>query len=198
MKESKYEGVIKKISPKEIIEKTDPAVEHAYLRVPGKEMVDVSKVSSRDSVDVDMEKTELATRDYSGNYSTLHEHSFVGREEEPMLVATPSGDDLGHFLSQKFGSRQNAMHIAQRDIDTGEVCGYITLRKTKSTQLIEGDLNPFFGYDMSRAIADLDNGKSSNKALDEIVKGFHLQIRYTPAKGFRYESKKLRFVKEDL
>jgi hypothetical protein len=190
--------MVKKRSPKFIIEDKNPLEEHAYLRIPGMEMQDISQKSSRDKVDVDPAKVKSLLNEYSGKYSSLHEHTLAQNgEEEWGYVATPSGGDLGYFLSNKYGARQKAMHIAQRNGNSGKIEGYITLRKTKETNLIPGDKNPFFGYDMARSIVDMDEGSEANRILDKIAKDYNLQIRYTPAKGFKFDSKKLKFVKQN-
>jgi len=185
-----------KKSPKKIIEFTDPEVEHVYVRIPRREMIDVSKDSFRDRVDIDKTKSELALKDYSGRYSLLHEHP-VAPEDKIIggYVAPPSGVDLAFFLSKKYGSKQKVMHIAQRDLETGEVQGYVTLRKTKKTPLIHVEENPFVTYDLARGIADLNEGAEANRLLDKIIRDHKLQIRYTPIKGFKYDPKKLKFVK---
>tara|TARA_Y100000310_G_scaffold39747_1_gene37261 strand:- start:11302 stop:12069 length:768 start_codon:yes stop_codon:yes gene_type:complete len=187
----------KKKSAREVVESKSQDVERVYLRIPGREMVDVSKNSSRNNADIDLDKIESELEDYSGDYSLLHNHTTMQEEDDGEYFSIPSGGDLGYFLSEKYGKRQKTMQIAQRDGDTGEVQGYIILRKTKNTKLIPGEENPFSIYGLAREVSDMDQGREANKLLDEILHEYHIKIKYVPLKGYTYDSKKLKFVRDE-
>src|SRR3989344_1471147 len=114
----------KKRSSKEIIEQEkNPSVEHAYIKYPGKELIDISTDSRKDRVEPDWERIGELQKKYDKPYSMVHTHP--GETD----AAHPFGyNDIPSFLIEE---NWKTMEVAQTDNKTGKLIGYFVLRKTK-------------------------------------------------------------------
>ena len=117
----------KRKSPKEIIEsEKEKGVEHAYFKLPRGELVDISLQKEEGSVNPSQYLVnQLLDKANKKQYVQIHTHP-GGRGET--LSGVPSQEDFQHFLGLK---NIKTMVIAQRDKKTGEVQGYVLLKKTK-------------------------------------------------------------------
>ena len=182
---------MKKRSPKEIIESTsNPKVEHAYVHGSGIELTNITKDSHEVGVDVDEEKKARVLKDRK-SYSSLHTHPYGDRRKRWDIgirpPAEPSFGDIFFFLKN---SKEKYSHIAQTDEDTGEVGGYVTLAKTKKTDAALKKLAPEDAYPViTRENYDRD--------LRGIISNYHIQVRYSPAKGYKFDNEKIMFVKQE-
>jgi len=130
----------KKKNPTEILEKRgNVGVEGAYSRHPGEEFKDMSHSAGRSEVILDYSRLE------SGKpYTSLHTHPFGPEDVQEELVLgedgraikgpnIPSESDMRDFLQRP---DEKVMIIAQQDPKTGEVSGYLFIKKTSKTQEI--------------------------------------------------------------
>jgi len=114
--------MVKKRNPREIIQGvSNPRIEHAYVKFPGREMIDVSLRDSekQKSVNLDLEKIKSLAKECGiQRYSDLHTHS----EGDSI----PSANDIYSFLKSP---DIKTMIIASQNPKTGELEGYYFLRK---------------------------------------------------------------------
>jgi len=189
-------------SPKNIIEgEKEKRVEQAYIKLPGKNLINVSLEGSNKigAVSFDREKIKSFLRKYGkSKYSNLHTHF------KHDSYALPSSKDLKNFLSDD-GVR--TMFIAQVNKYTGKVNGYFCLRKTKKTKPYESPRKSIFDEKLKekkiKESAEIYESQVRNReleqALKKLEKDYHLNFRIVPAKDYGLDAKKLdsslRFVK---
>lgn len=194
----------KKKSPKEIIEKDDHRIEHAYVKFPGMELMRTTLTNAPDHVTFNVEEIkELWSQANNVKYTKVHNH--------PSGRPLPSRGDLNHFLVD---DDVKAFVIIQRDDRSGEVEGYFIMRKTKDyrpfgySQMSEDNkVNdialskaqlPLIEMTQSYDAARYESSPSSEKALlelDKMAKKYSLKYRFVPVKGKVFLKNKSRFGK---
>jgi hypothetical protein len=191
---------LKRRSPKEIIEsEADSSVEHAYMKFPGKEMVDVTYDPQKRQVSFDPLKSGLAWLD-SGKkqYTELHTHVDEADNSSSKEISIPSITDIRRFLSSEI---VKTMVVAQQY--KGKLQGYYIIRKTKETNGIDNTINMV--KDLYNIYYDISNQDGVDKGLGLLAKKYKLQYRFVPAKGYKFVSeqepdrpmlKKARFEKD--
>lgn len=147
----------KKRNPTEILEaRKNYDLEGAYFRQSGEEFQDVAHSHSRFSVIPDCSKLKKGKF-----YTSLHTHPLGPEDVQSELVLNeqgetlrgpniPSEGDMRDFLQRPY---EKTMAIAQQDPKTGEVSGYLLIRKTKKTPKIP---------EVPANQADLDNALDKN------------------------------------
>jgi len=205
----------KRISPKEVIEASNPEREHGYIKFPGGriESVDSSEIRSQTTSYCDKEKTRRLWEE-SGRkrYTDIHTHVRDGKREKNPRYAVPSEPDLRGFL---MNDDEKSMVIAQHDKDTRKVAGYFIVRKTKRTpksgysflgntqqehreKLHDEEYEKRFS-EIVRATrqyekAYLDKNGNITEALTKIAGKYDLQYKYLPAENYQVNNKKDKFV----
>jgi|SRR3989344_2243032 len=196
---------IKRKSPKEIIEGHDPKIEHIYAKFPGTELIDVTLSGDEYSADHD-DKKLLAALNRKGlvkhssglmilpDYMDLHNHPVTDKVYD---AALPSTSDIKIFLQTR---NIKTMAIAQQDAKTGEVQGYLLLRKKIERPPEEKEI----GYEVRKHELNrytYTSDKNPREAMEEISKKYNLQHRWVAARGYELPSERKadvgwRFVKK--
>ncbi len=158
--------VRRKRNPTEILEGRDFSVEGAYFRHPGGEFKDMGHSASRSEVIPDYSQLEPGEP-----YTSLHTHPLGPEDVQEELVLgedgravkgpnIPSEGDMRDFLERP---DEEIMTIAQQDPKTGEVSGYLFVKKTSKTpEIPKVPINK----------ADLDKApdeETRSKLMDEFV-----------------------------
>lgn len=197
---------IKRKAPRETIEGHNPKIEHVYVKLPGQEIKDITLNSDEYSAEHDeMKLSEVLRQNMvvssSGlivplRYTDLHNHSVTGEVHDEAL---PSADDMWVFLRN---GRNKTMAIAQQDSKTGEVQGYLILRKRKDTPS-EGSKIGENAVVRRHELYRYQHLSAQNPrvAMDELSKKYNIQYRWVPAKGYELPSERTsqtgwRFVKK--
>ncbi|MEK6871529.1 MAG: hypothetical protein AABX16_01365 [Nanoarchaeota archaeon] len=185
--------------PKDIIRKNANELEHAYVKFPGKEMVEITLDGSNSShkVTYDWEKMRsLWEQNGKQDYTTIHEHPRRPEEYDEGILL-PSENDIFSFLMD---DHEKMMVIAQKNSETGKVEGYLCLRKTKRTPKIG-----FSRVHFEKIQEDLDHYKEKarkirqqihksipqhgsyrlSEGLDKLAHAHHLKWNLVPAPGYR-------------
>lgn len=173
-------------SPKEVLENEEfPDWEGAFLKYPGKEPISVSKTRLWGGTIIDYDKLNSAINENPGKkYNFIHTHPYNSEPEvskhAPLTVSTK---DWETFLKDE---NAKGMTIAQRDTQTGEVRGSLTVIKTSKTPAYEENEK-----EIEKAITeyrndskDMSKGEEVLEALKTISEKLNLNSKYIPAKGF--------------
>ncbi|MEN9626299.1 MAG: hypothetical protein RL557_627 [archaeon] len=190
----------KKRSPKDIIESVkDPHLESGYLKFKGEEMFQADSDRTEQSVGDNLEALEKNAEKKKKGYSDIHTH--------PGYPVVPSNLDFGKFLSN---DDMKNMWIAQTDKETGEVKGYLIMRKTKKTPSFRklrdkkrSSLLAYYEIKMSVLDAHLKNSDNENypknyySALNTLEDTFKLKYRFVPAHGYQLSEDKTHFEKKE-
>ena len=197
----------KRQSPKETIESHDSKVEHIYIKFPREGLQDVTLTSTDQSAYYDDKKlVELLNQRiikkpgqlsrFQG-YTDIHNHPLI--ENEIHDEALPSTDDIKSFLQ---GQTIKTMVIAQQDVKTGEVQGYVILRKKRVRPSEEA--NSMGKYELStrelRRYYEFGY-KNPKEAMKKLADKYELQYKWVAAKGYELPSERKtnvgsRFVKK--
>lgn len=198
-----------KKSPKEIIESDkDPSTESAYIKFTGRALEPISGGRRYGEVVPDFAKlNNLLKTNKERDYLDLHTHPYKAEghkepEEEIANCPIPSSDDVEGFIKNK---KMRCMAVAQRDEKTGEVGGYVFLRKKKDYQkssdevkINEREKGAIWRYASSenkaRKIGERKLRLEALKNLknyDEII-----NYRFIPAKGYELDRDGTKFVKK--
>lgn len=195
----------KRKSPRETLERHDPKVEHIYAKFPREELIDVTLTGNEYGAEHDDKKLlgVLKQREMKRdgeltrlpNYTDLHNHPVT--EGEIHDEALPSTEDIKTFLQTR---SIKTMAIAQQDQKTGEVQGYLLIRKKRDRP--EGERHA--KYEVRRS--ELSNykhlsDKNPQEAMRDIARKYNLQYRWVAAKGYELPSERKadvgwRFVKK--
>lgn len=130
---------MKKRSSKEIIEQSDPRLEHGYIKFPGQELIDVTLDGREGEVDFDIEKIEKLYDKHKKSYTELHTH--------PTGDSIPSGQDIRVFLND---NNARTMVVASQNPKDGKVEGYFFLRKRKKDSHANAELKRKENEDIRR------------------------------------------------
>lgn len=186
----------KRRSPKEVIEsEKDSSIEHVYVQFPGQELIPVSDFSHSQFVSRDMDKIERLYEESGGKrYRDLHEHpsksnilsKFFGASSTTLL---PSYQDFRTFLRS---GKMKGMVIGQRNKNSGEVEGYLYLKKPKNFKEIDLDSRKNFEerFDEKHNYND-----SIVKSFYEFAKKYGIKYKFIPAKTHKLDWRKRGFVK---
>lgn len=209
--------MLKKRSPKEIIESKDSEIEHAFMKYPAKKMIYASEPNLSDKYCAAQKRykiREIEKREKYRTYSHIHTHPDM---------AIPSGEDLKNFME---ADRRKSMVIADRDCETGEVKGYYVIRKTDKTPTLDVAYNfdgPILGRLWEVLKEEFRKGKLRGEvgrdarvygqyakdygwedfqlttdALKEFLNKYHLKSRMVPAKDFSANLKEMSFERKSL
>lgn len=198
--------VNKKRPPIDMIESTSqPKLEQAYVKFPGREMVYVGKGETEQSTGFDRQKIRREWKKNSRRrYTQLHTHpvpqEHAGLSEEKYM-SLPSSADIYDFLVD---DNEETMVVAQTNAENRNLNGYFILRKTKKTPKsgitkIPGLLgklkNVFLNEDVPKEIKDsmaeyrfdsersaYDNTPySAERGMQQLADRMYLQYRFVPA-----------------
>jgi len=174
----------KRESPTKSLEKEkNPDVEHAYVKTTGYNPTDVSLDSTDIGVRSNREKIKETLNERGRNsYTHIHTHP-VDKEIDMAWPTSPSAGDLDGFMYNK---QRKTMMIAEPDSKTGEISGYLVLRKTKKTP-IDTDFN---------LVKDLD--AYERKGVFEDPGLFRRLLRAITKKTYSipYDAEKEKFLKK--
>jgi len=177
---------MKKRNPRQIIESSSSDIEHIYIKMPRQELQEITLKGTDSNAEPDDKKLlEILKRgEYKDNlglsrlpqYTQVHTHPV--RYGEKTNGAMPSSADFRVFLND---SLIKTMVIAQQNTKTGEVEGYMILRKKvkapKEKQQLGRHSIPQY------ALAEI--GRTDRVAeIKKIAQEYHLQYRWIPAKGY--------------
>jgi len=216
---------VKKTPTERIESGSNPRLETAYIKIPGR-LIEVSKGKSPHSVVYNLRKIQRVLQE-SGRtgYTSLHTHPTKKdfyRRYTPQ--SPPSDADLDHFLSMP---QERSMIIAERNTKTGKVLGYTLIRKTKETPrgVFLEDLNEYVRHqffeppsllqrtlrrlsgkvvsrdydpDQDQFLTKRKGGWSSDaykESLDTFCNKYHLQYKFIPVKDKNYSEKEARLEK---
>lgn len=209
----------RKNKPTESIENSsDSSVEHAFIKYPRENPIDVSGGSTSSQVYFDGKKINDASTDKTEEWKIkkgmeIHTHPFhvdeSGKHGQAMVA---SGPDLRNI----FSSPKKTHLIAYRDIDSGKVAGYVVIRKLKwkdDFDELEKKAKGVHEY-----LANLrtvgapgvsspfnfrikgNYGKSIQKgydaALNKASKDVGFRYKYIPTKGYEFDMEKGGLVKK--
>jgi hypothetical protein len=190
-----------KRSPKEIIEnEPNSEVEHAYVKFPGKEMVNVDegKLNTDRLAYFDQRKVgKLSKRYKERKYSEIHTHIHAENDRDRDW-GIPSYGDMKRFLRK---SDVKTMIVAQQNSDTKEVEGYCVIRKKddRKKDFSERDiLTNILSYDDFVNWYISSREKNIHSLLKDICEKLDLQYKFMPAKGFKLQEigEAIKFSKE--
>lgn len=224
-----------KRSPKEILEGGSKDYEQTYFKAPGKELVDISKISTEGGVSVDNKKARKEWKKLGKPYTNVHTHPFAeldkayefseadkkSAERLESVAVMPSGHDMDCFLTD---DQIKTMVIAQKSVYTGDVEGYLVVRKTAKTprsnasEISKGLLTrikDFFipSMDPPEKLElstkswkyELDATEAVRAGPDEVYNLFsnfanryHLKYKFISAKEYKLDHHKTRFVRKNL
>jgi len=205
-------------TPTESIESSgDPSVEHAFIKYPKQNPVDVSGESTAYSTYVSDKKFKEAFGDKTFEKIKkgveMHTHPYKmdesGKYGQPMVA---SGADISNF----FSNPKKIHMIAYRDKVKGKVGGYLILRKTKwkedfdekerraeGVQEYQSNLRNVGspGIDSPYNIRVKGNynaglQKSYDAALKRAAETVGFRYKYIPAKGYEFDMEKGGLVKK--
>lgn len=203
----------RKSSPRKVIE-SDPNrhVEQLYVKFPLKDPAYVGKNPGSHNTETDFPKVrKFWRRNGRQRYSSLHTHPYLvgDKSADEKITALPSAEDLANFFMD---DKEKATIIAQRSMDSGEIRGYLVLRKTKETPEVNfspideysifgrfkrlfgnGPTNPKMPEEMNRDLWDYKRSMTyfqferysdpAQKKLAWLLNKYHVQSRFLPAKG---------------
>ena len=194
----------RRYSPTKKLEEHNPAVEHMYVKFPGKELLDVTLTSTESSAELDEQKLFTLLRQHEireegkvhrlPHYTHLHNHP--RRKDDIHGDALPSKQDVDNFLKT---SLIKTMIIAQQDAESAEVQGYFFLRKESKSSSREAITRArMLEYS---AVAR----HSPLKAIKRLADDYSLQYKWVPAPGYTLpknvhalQSSKWAFIKKEV
>lgn len=205
-------------SPIESIENSDnPAIEHAFIKYPRENPIDVSGFANESNVYFDNEKIHKASAGKSEEEikkkMKMHTHPFntdkSGKYGQPMY---PSGGDM----SDIFASPEKTHVIAYRDRVSGKVGGYLIMRKLKSNGDFEKDEKRVKGVQEyssnlrevgAPGLKSIFNVRVKGNYQAGLQKGYDLALKkasetigfkykYVPAEGYEFNMDKGGLVKK--
>lgn len=207
MRKGKYTT---KKSPKEIIENDkDSSTESIYIKFPGRPLENITYKNRRyGRVVPDIDRlNKLIKENQEKSHLDVHTHPYKTEghndpEEEIANCPIPSSGDIESFITNR---KIRSMAVAQRDEKTGEVGGYVFLRKKKRYQKIpknakqnETERGAIWRYNNSEGCAEKTGSRKHRlEALknlqnyDEIA-----NYRFIPAKGYELDKDGTSFVKK--
>lgn len=197
---------------KDIENSVDSSVEHAFIKYPRENPIDVSGGSSSNHVYFDEKKINDASTDKTEEFKLrkgmeIHTHPFQvddsGKYGQAMVA---SGEDLRNI----FSSPKKTHLIAYRDIDSGKVVGYLVIRKLKwendpdeidkkakgvheylanlRTVGAPGVSSPFNFRIKGNYGKSIQKGYDS--ALNKASKDVGFRYKYVPAEGYEFDIEK--------
>lgn len=187
---------------------------NSYGKGGSQEFIDVSKKGSRTKDDVKTDYELFKKHVGDSKYIRLHTHTQGN--------VLPSRVDFDSFLSSdpEFSDDANTdkyktMAIAETNSKTGEVRGYLVIRKSKKTpglinsikksnpnRSVQSELldrfDKIYGYNEHiSAQSNEELASRINRALDYLSKEYGIKYRFVPAKGYKISKDKSHFVKID-
>lgn len=184
---------IRKTPTEKIESAPNPELENVYMKLPGK----LIKIPAhRTPVGVDYDKKDIQkilVRNKRNVYTQLHTHPTLSEYYFPYSpISIPSYQDLIRFL---LDPKQKTEIIAQRNMDTGKVTGYLFLKKTKKT-LINTDAVDLEHLELAKDLNHYDKAIGKDKernreVLDEFCDKYGLTYRMASKKfwGSEIENK---------
>ena len=165
----------------EVIESTpSPAIEHAFIKYPGREAVDVTdyKMSTEWKCEMDWEAVE---RLYKGPYKHIHTHpsSF-----------SPTFEDMQALIEHK---EMKTMVIAVREPESGKVLGRHIFKKRRRMQNESGNISQKEAENYLRLLIRSHFDKKSQHDARAFERRFNLLRRVVPAKGYKVDAYQLAF-----
>lgn len=168
---------------KEVIESFDDDREHAFIKFPGKELVNASEIEEEGTASVDYKKiARLMKQNKAKSYGTAHDHDYD--------IPIPSVGDLRNLLGD---DKQKYMAISQKDPDR-KLSGYFFLKKTKKTPKMDFSLTDFNDPELKQEYKDRHKGVIGKLKLLPII-GKTIQLIYRTRKfekNFNKSAKPLR------
>lgn len=163
----------KREAPAETIRKMKrPDLESVYLKSRGKNLKHISFFRETDTVSFLGAPRFLQYLFGGKNKMIIHTHS---------KDAIPSGGDINRFLDDAYGYSG----IAQRNVETGEVEGYLIMKKTKDTpRLNKGKISRIRKY---------GRGKNS-LGFKRLAEDLNFKYKFIPAKGYKIDLQSMKFV----
>lgn len=188
-------------SPKEVIEQEgSPKVEHAYVKFPYEELVNVDLYSDENFVDMDLRKLRILLEEHKDQpYIGIHTHTVTRDGKTPLSKAIhgkslPSYGDIIGFLKDR---NMKMDVIATRDVQTKDVRGYFVLKKGRKSKKIRNSkrststlMAEFSSYD--KAIKDPKSLEVLGE-LKKITEKYGLKYRIIPAKGYEFDKENFSF-----
>ncbi len=109
--------------------------ERVYLKIPLRQLVDISLNPTCFSVDSDIKQIKVMLRRLGRETCvSVHTHPLINAGEDPETCCRPSAQDIHTFLNR---SEERTMIIAARELAHGIVLAYSFTRKTLKTPKIE-------------------------------------------------------------
>ncbi|MGV8168922.1 MAG: hypothetical protein ACP5N3_02595 [Candidatus Nanoarchaeia archaeon] len=181
-------------TPKEIIEKGNPSLEQAYIKLPGHEPVYVSEYEKEFNTKWDKRKIDELTKN-SKHYMGIHTHPYnpSGGEEIHLCQALPSHNDLYSFYSK---SKEKTDVIYSKNSKTGEVFGAVML--VKGTENLNSLLLPgFFEHELKKFQNEDFKPDTYYYDLKHIIcKKLNWKLRILPATGYYFNVQTGNFEKK--
>ena len=211
--------MLRRKSPKDVLESVPHSkVEHAYVKFPGRDLIDVTLKSADRSVSVSFsqvgaELEKVKRKEYSFVHTHPHEGTRPHERQDYLGLARayPSRADIAVFLADQ---RMKSMIIASQN-KTGKIDGYFVWRKThktptsiydphKETAPLWSLFKIFFQRIKLLKFSDYSSSAAEGREKDvqRVGKQYHLNYRFVPAhKGVveaDYLNRKRKAYLEDL
>ncbi len=181
---------MKKRTPKEVIEsKKRPYTESSFAKFSGKEIKDITAREGFAGSSADMELVKKLIKENENEKLThIHNHpNFFPYLGGIFGSPIPSSADFLMFLGD---DRIKTMVIAQNNAYSGKLEGYGVFKKTKRTPDKKPNYVQRFFYETSTGVG------LSRIALKHYVNKFGLNYRFVPAKDYKLNGLKNKFVKK--
>ncbi|MBT3405068.1 hypothetical protein HN832_04050 [archaeon] len=175
----------KRKSPREIIEGSGyTKTEEALIKFPGEEPVDVSALPEEGGVEVHpLKALFLSERHGKKPYTLIHTHRFLPSKKS--ITVAPSPEDVDAFLRD---SRVKTAVIAYKEKPSGQLAGYLVMKKSKETDRIDEDRkrNLIVRFKRKVKTSKCRIGKQSmlHSALDDLSRDAKFRFKIVPTEDY--------------